>query len=66
MLAPPFTLPPNYARELRRFLAAKHVTAIVVAQGFGGPWARLFGTLGVRPVTTGGVVLYRLDSSSAR
>jgi hypothetical protein len=50
----------DYAAQLRRFIAAKRVTAIVVEQGYPGPWQKLFGTLGVRPVKTGGVVLYRL------
>jgi hypothetical protein len=50
----------HYAQQLRRFIAAKHVTAIVVQQGYPGPWRTLFGTLGVRPVATGGVLVYRL------
>ncbi len=60
MLAPPYTLPADYPTELRRFLSAKDVTAIVVQQGFPGPWQSLFATLRVRPITTGGVILYRL------
>ena len=61
----PYPLPPDYGYQLRRFLAAKHVTAIVVEQGFPGPWSKLFGTLGVRPVATGGVLLYRLRGAAA-
>lgn len=53
-------LTPDYGAQLRRFVAAKDVTAIVVDQGFPGPWSKLFSTLGVRPVATGGVLLYRL------
>jgi hypothetical protein len=53
-------LTPVYAIQLRRFLAAKHVTAIVVQDGVPGPWTTLFGTLGVAPVHSGGVLLYRL------
>lgn len=53
-------LQPGYARELRRFVDAKGVTAIVVDKRYPGPWRRLFDTLGVEPVDTGGVLLYRL------
>jgi hypothetical protein len=58
-------LPAGYAGALRRFVAAKHVTAIVVDATVPGPWAQLFGTLGVRPVSTGGVLLYRLSAAGA-
>jgi hypothetical protein len=50
----------EYAAQLRRFVRAKSVTAIVVDETQPGPWARLFGSLGVRPVSTGGVLFYRL------
>jgi hypothetical protein len=51
-------LTPDYAVQLRRFLAAKRVTAIVVQAGYPGPWQQLFGTLGVTPAKLGGVLLY--------
>jgi hypothetical protein len=54
-------LTPSYAAQLRRFIAAKHVTAVVVQDGLLGPWQKLFGTLGVRPVSVGGVLVYRLS-----
>jgi hypothetical protein len=57
-------LTPGYASQLRRFVAAKGVTAIVVDETVPGPWTKLFGTLGVRPVSTGGVLVYRLHHSS--
>ena len=50
----------DYAAQLRRFVAAKDVTAIVVDRSYTGPWTTLFGTLGVRPTQTGGVLFYRL------
>ena len=50
----------GYAGQLRRFIAAKDVTAIVVADGTPGPWRTLFATLHVRPVAVGGVLVYRL------
>jgi hypothetical protein len=53
-------LTPDYAGQLRRFVAAKRVTAIVVDASVPGPWTKLFSSLGVRPVATGGVLLYRL------
>jgi hypothetical protein len=57
-------LPPGYAAQLRRFVRAKGVSAVIVDATAAGPWRRLFGTLGVRPVTVGGVVLYRLHGTS--
>ena len=54
-------LSPGYARDLRRFVRDKGVTAIVVDKREPGPWRRLFGSLGVRPLDTGGVLLYRLS-----
>jgi hypothetical protein len=60
-------LTPDYAVQLRRFIAAKHVTAVVVDDTAGGPWATLFGSLGVKPVRTGGVVFYRVaDTPTGR
>ncbi|MGZ4180810.1 MAG: hypothetical protein ACXVUL_09050 [Solirubrobacteraceae bacterium] len=53
-------LTPDYAAQLRRYVDAKRVTAVVVDQSVPGPWTKLFGTLGVRPVATGGVFVYRL------
>jgi hypothetical protein len=53
-------LTPDYAAQLRRYVAAKRVTAIVVDETAPGPWRKLFGSLGVRPVSTGGVLFYRL------
>jgi hypothetical protein len=53
-------LTPGWQDQLRRFVAAKHVTAIVVDETVQGPWRELFATLGVRPTATGGVLLYRL------
>jgi len=51
---------PDYARQLRRFVDAKGVTAVVVDKRYQGPWRKLFGSLGVRPEDTGGVLYYRL------
>jgi hypothetical protein len=50
----------DYAAQLRRFVRDKEVTAVVVDKRSPGPWKRLFATLGVRPVDTGGVLFYRL------
>jgi hypothetical protein len=55
----------DYAAQLRRFVAAKRVTAVVVDATAPGPWTKLFGTLGVRPVAVGGVLLYRVHPSSS-
>jgi len=59
----PYKLPPQPAAELQRFLLAKQVTAIVLDPDYTGPWIKLFTTLGVRPVSTGGVLVYRLHAA---
>jgi hypothetical protein len=52
---------PGYAGELRRFVDAKGVTAVVAEKSSIGPGrARMLASLGVKPVDTGGVLLYRL------
>jgi hypothetical protein len=56
---------PQSRAQLRRFVEAKGVTAIVVQDGFAREWAPLLGTLGARPVSQGGVVVYRLRSAPA-
>jgi hypothetical protein len=57
-------LTPNYARDLRDFIAAKRVTAVVVDKRYLSPdRRRLFASLGVRPVDTGGVLVYRLPGA---
>jgi hypothetical protein len=58
-------LTPHYAADLKQFIAAKGVTAIVVDRSAPGPWSILFATLGVRPVQTGGVLFYRLKPAGA-
>jgi hypothetical protein len=50
----------DYPLHLRRFVRAKGVTAIAVDKRVPGPWRKLFGTLGLPPKDTGGVLLYRL------
>ena len=52
--------------ELRRFISAKGVTAVVLERGEPRLWKRLLDDLGVRPVTTDGVLLYRLRSLPTR
>jgi hypothetical protein len=56
-------LTPDYAAQLRRYVHDKRVTAVVVDQSVPGPWTKLFGSLGVRPVSTGGVLVYRLRTA---
>jgi hypothetical protein len=59
-------LPRDYAGELRRFVRDKEVTAVVVNKRHPGPWRKLFGTLGERPLDIGGVLFYRLGPASGR
>jgi len=54
---------PQSRAQLRRFVAAKDVTAIVVQDAFVREWAPLLGTLGARPVREDGVVVYRLKGA---
>ena len=55
-------LAPDYPAQLRRFVRDKGVTAIVVDKRAPGPWTKLFGSLGVRPLDAGGVLFYRLPA----
>lgn len=56
----------DYAAQLRRFVHDKGVTAVVVDETVPGPWRTLFGSLGVRPVSVGGVLVYRLRGGPAQ
>jgi hypothetical protein len=57
-------LTPDYATQLRRFVRAKQVDAIVVQKRTPGPWLQLFASLPTRPLDTGGVLLYRVTPTS--
>jgi hypothetical protein len=46
--------------QLRRFVADKGVTAIVIEDRAAAEWRPLIDTLGVRPIVTDGVLVYRL------
>lgn len=46
--------------QLRRFVADKGVTAVVLEPDLGEPWRRLIDTLGAPAVTAGDVLFYRL------
>ena len=54
---------PRSAAELRRFVRDKGVTVVLADPRHGGPWRRLFGTLGVPPRQVGGMLVYRLRPS---
>ncbi|MDQ6835501.1 MAG: hypothetical protein M3016_04870, partial [Actinomycetota bacterium] len=55
----------RYGPQLRRFMTAKHVTAIVVQASDPGPWPQLFQALGARASRVGGVLFYRVASAPA-
>ena len=59
-------LPQDYATEMRRFVAAKRVTAVLVLADFPGPWRRLVASLGVPGQRVGGMILYRIAASPGR
>jgi hypothetical protein len=54
------TLMPDYADQLKAFLAGYQVDAAVVIDTVNGPWPQVFATLGVKPLKIGGVALYRV------
>jgi hypothetical protein len=56
---------PDASGQLKVFLAAHDVTAVIVADGDLGQWQPLLSTLGVAPTRVGGVSLYRLKSNRA-
>lgn len=49
---------PDYAGQLKAYVAAHAIRTIIVADGAPGPWARLFTALGGEPLRVGGVTLY--------
>jgi hypothetical protein len=51
---------PNAAADLRRFVDERGVQAVVVDKSAGERWAPTLATLGVAPLRTGGVAVYRL------
>ena len=51
---------PTAPADLRRFVRERGVRAIVIDESAGEPWGPTLGTLGVTPVRTGGVAVYRL------
>lgn len=54
---------PDAAEQLRAFLAAHKVSAIVVADSTFEPWRNLLATLDITPIRIGGVRLYQLPAS---
>ena len=57
------TLIPEYAIQLKAFLAAGQIQTIVVDDRVPGPWHALFSALRTAPVNVGGVVVYRVPAS---
>jgi len=54
----------DYAAQLRAFVADKGVTAVVISKRQVAPqWLKLFASLDVRPVDTGGVLFYRIKGT---
>jgi hypothetical protein len=51
---------PGSKQQLRRFIAAKDVGAIVVVDGTPGPWGQLFSTVDGSPQHLGGVTVYQV------
>jgi hypothetical protein len=53
-------LTPNAPSLLRAFLVSERVSAVVADPASGQPWLGVLGRLGLRPISTGGVLLYRI------
>lgn len=53
----PFTDP---VRQTRSFLISHRVGAVVILPGQSGPWPRVMSQLGLKPMSVGGVWLYRV------
>jgi hypothetical protein len=51
---------PHWPQALRAYLTAKKATVILIDKRYGNSWRQLFAPLGIKPVDTGGVLLYRL------
>lgn len=56
---------PDASEQLRVFLAAHDVNAVIVADDDLAQWQPLLSTLGVAPIRVGGVSLYRLKDNRA-
>lgn len=57
---------PDAGEQLRTFLAAHDVSAIVVADSDVATWQKLLSTLAITPVDVGGVSLYRIPAEALR
>jgi hypothetical protein len=55
---------PHPAAQLRAFLSAHNVGAVIVTDQVFPTWQRLFSTVGVQPIKIGGVYLYQLATNS--
>jgi hypothetical protein len=51
---------PSAPAQVAQFVRDKHVDAVIVDQHAPGPWRQLLGGLGVQPVASEGVLIYRL------
>jgi hypothetical protein len=56
---------PNSVTAMRSFLLAHGVGAVVVQDGQAGPWPAVFTQLGLKPISVGGVDLYRIPVNKA-
>jgi hypothetical protein len=56
--------PPGSVAAVRRYLAAKHVSVVVLDAGAGEPWPSTLDRI-ARPHRVGGVVLYRVGGGAA-
>jgi hypothetical protein len=55
--------PPGAPAAVAQLVHAKHVDAVVVDESAPGPWRQLLSGLGVQPVASEGVLIYRLSQS---
>src|ERR1017187_7213842 len=53
---------PDFSEQLSAFLGAHQVSSIIVDQRHQDAWPQILSVLGVAPIDTGGVLLYRVPS----
>ncbi|HET9074670.1 MAG TPA: hypothetical protein VFN48_08840 [Solirubrobacteraceae bacterium] len=53
------------AEHLRSYLLARHIGAVAVVDGEGGPWPRVLARLGLRARNVGGVAVYDVPAALA-
>jgi hypothetical protein len=62
-LAPSYI--PEASQQLKAFLTAHHVNAVIILDRDAASWQPLFSTLNIAPIKVGGITLYRMSRDRA-